>query len=176
MLLARFTEYAQHLSIQRQLVHAAWIGVGRIEHLIGRGRNTNRPRSARHECQYLLIGFQIGFVANCRTRVLVEWHIDRDRTQELSVAVEHLNPTVAAVRYVKITLRIGRNIMRIVELARLIATITPRLDPVAIFVGLCDARIDIAVADEDVPLRAKGYVRWLPEQSIHGGQWRYRMF
>ena len=71
--------------------------------------------------------FQVGLVANCRTRVLVERHIDSNRTQELTIAVEHLNPTVAAVRYVEITLRIGRNIMWIVELARLIASITQDL-------------------------------------------------
>src|ERR1039458_7021160 len=94
---------------------------------------------------------------------------------EVALAIENLNPAVAAVRHIDVTLRIGRDIVRGVELPGLVAAITPGLDPIAVLVGLCDAGIDVAVADKNIPLRVKGDVSWLPEAAVLGGQWRDRM-
>ena len=149
-LLARRAENTQDLAIQRQLVHSARIGIGGIEHLVRRWRYANGPRRARHKRQDLLVGFQIRFVTDNRTRVLVKRHVKRDHMQEIALAVEYLNPTVAAVRHVDPALGVCRDIMRCVELARLIAAITPGLDPVPIAVDFCDAGIDVAVTDEDL--------------------------
>jgi hypothetical protein len=87
-----------------------------------------------------------------------------------------LNPAVSPIRDVDVPIRVGSDIMRSVELARVDTPIAPRLDPVAILVGFSDAGIDIPVTDEDIPLRTKRYVRDLPEASVFGRQWRDRMF
>src|SRR5262249_13023259 len=66
--------------------------------------------------------------------------------------------------------------MRRVELARVIAAVAPGLDPVTVPVSFRDAGIDVTITDEDIAGWVEGHIRWLPEPSVLGGQWRRRMF
>src|SRR5215813_1327772 len=95
-----------------------------------------------------------------------------DRSEERAVGIEDLDAAVAAVGDVDVAARIGRDTVRRVELALLRPLLAPRLHPVAVLRKLCDAGIDVAVADEDVALRVPGDVRRLPELAIHVRAWR----
>jgi hypothetical protein len=78
--------------------------------------------------------------------VRINWHVDGDLVQERALAVEHLDATVATVRHVNVPLRVHRNAMRSVELSGTLAGLAPRLEPIAVFIDLSYARVDIAVA------------------------------
>src|ERR1700694_3622922 len=56
--------------------------------------------------------------------------------------------------------------MEQVELARTVAVLAPGLDPIAVLAELGDARIDVAVADEDVAGRIPGHVGRLAEAAV----------
>ena len=68
-------------------------------------------------------------IAACAV-LLIERHIDLHFAKKFTITVEHLNSAVAAVANVDISLRIGGNGMRGIELARFIAALTPRFQPV----------------------------------------------
>ena len=66
-----------------------------------------------------------GLVTDRRTRVRIDRYVDRDLAQELAVAIEHLDAPVASVRHVDAVLRVHRNAMRSVELARAVTRLAP---------------------------------------------------
>ena len=102
-------------------------------------------------------------------------HVDDELAQEFAVAVEHLDAVVAAIGDIDIAVGVGRDRMRGVELAGLLAAVAPRFQPVAVLVDLGDARIDIAVADEGVAGLVPGHVGDLAKPAVLGGQRRLRM-
>jgi hypothetical protein len=64
---------------------------------------------------------------SCRSRV---WRpaapdIDGELAQEFAVAVEYLNPVIAAIGDIDIAVGVGRDRMRGVELAGLLAALAP---------------------------------------------------
>ena len=88
-------------------------------------------------------------MAGDRARV-VERHVDRDLAEEFAVAVEDLDAAVAAVGHVDVSLRVGGDAVRRVELAGLVAGFAKGHEPFAVLVDLGDARVDVAVADVGV--------------------------
>src|SRR5205814_2379991 len=86
-------------------------------------------------------------VAERRTGVRINGHVDGDLAQELALVVEHLDAAVTAVRHVDAPVRVHRNAMRSVELSGAVPGLAPRLEPVAVFIDLSDARVDVAVTD-----------------------------
>src|SRR5208337_2260178 len=142
-LFARFSKHAQNLPVQAELVDPAWVAVGAEEHLIWPRRDANRPGCAgRHRARG-----RARLAADRRTGVRINRHVDGDLAQEVAPAVEHLDAAVTAVRHVDAPLRVHGNAMRSVELSGAVAGLAPRLEPVAVFIDLSDARVDIAVAD-----------------------------
>ena len=81
---------------------------------------------------------------------LGERHVDRELAEELSVGVEHLNATIRAIGDVDVALRVVGDGVQDVELRRVRAALAPRLHPLAVLVDLHDARVVVAVGDEDV--------------------------
>src|SRR5712692_5612018 len=104
-LLAGLAEHAQDLPVQSELVHAAGERIAAVQHLLRLGRDADRPRRAGRLRPFDILG---GHVANRRTSgVTIEGDLDHDLAEKLAVAVEHLNPPVAAVPDVDVALRIG---------------------------------------------------------------------
>src|SRR5262249_15145617 len=68
-------------------------------------------------------------------------------------------------------LRIRSDAMRRIELALLFAGLAPGFNPVAVLIELRDARVDVAVTDEDIALRVPCDVGRLPELAVN---WRPR--
>lgn len=109
-LLARFAEDAQYLAVERKLVDPPRVRVRGLQHLMRAGRDAHRPRCARRLRQRRAGGFQLRHVGNRSDggdRGRIERYVDRDLTQQLALAVEHLDAPVAAVRDVDVSLRIG---------------------------------------------------------------------
>ena len=79
---------------------------------------------------------------------------------------------IAAIRDIDVSLRIDRDTVRGVELPGLVAWFPPRFQPVAIPVDLCDARIDVTVANVGVSIRIPRHVCDLSKHPILGGQRR----
>ncbi len=108
-------EHAQNFAVQADLVNAARESVRRVNHLIRSGRDANGPRRAGTHGSHQIDG---RLVANDRHRVcVIEWFDDLDIAQVFAIAIEHFNASVAAIRNVNISLRIGGNAVRSVELA-----------------------------------------------------------
>src|SRR5258708_7229748 len=84
-LLARLPHDAQYLAIECELVEAARIRVRGVQHLIGPGRYADRPWRA------VLRGraFRRRHVALRGPCTGVEGHIDRHRSNESAVGIEH---------------------------------------------------------------------------------------
>src|SRR5713101_2330972 len=128
-LLSRFAEPADQPAGEIHLVDFAvdvkigrGIGIAAVEVLARPGRDADRRRSADvHELRL-----------------------------EVAVAVEHLNPSVAAVGDVDGALRIDRNPAWRVELTGRRPSGTPRLDELAVLVELGHARIAEAIRDINV--------------------------
>src|SRR3984957_8541989 len=122
---------AEHLSIERHLVDAAGKRVGAVEHLIGRRGDAKRPGRAGRKSQR-------GAVA-CETAVrraglrsdswagprVVERNSDLDGSNQVPVAVKHLNSTVAAIGDVDVALGVSLNRMQDPELPRPRAELSP---------------------------------------------------
>ena len=104
-----------------------------------------------------------------------ERHIDGDLAQQSSIGIENLDAPIAAIGHIDVALRIGSDAVRRVELAGAAAGRAPLLHPVAILVEFGDARIDVAITDEDVALRVPGDVGGLAELAVDGGKRRPRM-
>src|SRR5690242_20244408 len=110
--------------------------------------------------------------AHPRLRVGGYGYIQLDFSQELPIGIKYLNSVITAVRNVNVSLCIRSNAVGCIELSGLIARFAPGFDPVAVFIELRHARIDVTVADEDVPLRIPGDVGRLPELAVNRRQWR----
>src|SRR5271157_773608 len=120
-LFARFSEYAQNLSLQAELVDPARIAVGAEQHLIGPGRDANRPGRARgHSARG-----RVRLVADCRTGFWINRHVDSDLAQKPSFAVENLDAAITAIRHVDVPLRIYGDAVRGVELSGAVAGLAP---------------------------------------------------
>src|SRR5438876_386994 len=165
---AGFSEHAQDLAVQAELVDTAWVSIRAEQHLIWPRRDANRPgRAGRHSARS-----RARLVADGRTGGRINGHVDGDLAQELALAVEHLDAAVTAVRHVDAPLRVHCNAMRSVELSRAVAGLAPRLEPVAVFIDLSYTRVDIAVADIDISGRIPGHVGDLPKHPVHRRQGR----
>src|SRR5262249_10809561 len=100
-LLAGFTEHAQHLTVEAELIDTAGMRIGAVEHLLpvrtGRG-DAQGPRRARAERAALRRTLRkVGLVADSGPGIRVVGNVDLDDVQELAVAVEHLDAPVGAV-------------------------------------------------------------------------------
>src|SRR5258708_4044082 len=167
-LLAGFAEDAENFSVERELVDAAGEAVGAVEDLTGRGRDAKGPGRARgHGARG-----RGRLVANGGAGIGIDGNIDSDSADEFSVGIEDLDAAVATVGDVDVVLGIDGDAVRGVELTGLIARLAPRLEPVAVLVDFCDARIDIAIADVGVARRVPRNVGDLAEHSIDGRQRR----
>src|SRR5262249_61269043 len=85
-------------------------------------------------------------------------------------------PPVRAVAHVDVVLVVDCDGMWKVELSGTGAASAPRFHPVAILIVFCDAGIDVAVGDVDVPFGVPRDIGRLAEESIHRGQRWVRMF
>ena len=65
--------------------------------------------------------------------------------------------------------------MRSVELSGAVPGLAPRLEPVAVFIDLSDARVDVAVTDIRIASRVPGNVGHLPKHPVHRRQGWLRM-
>src|SRR5579872_2652186 len=166
-LVAHAAQNAQNLAFERQLVNAAWHGVGAIEVLSsGTGRNANGPGSAVLSGQAL----SVGHGTHPRMDDLGWGNVDTNLADKAPVGIVYHDAAVAAVTHVDVALCIGGYGVGGVQfelfgmLAILgLSPIAPLLHPIAVLVELGDARVDVAVADEDVALRVPGHVGGLPE-------------
>jgi hypothetical protein len=61
--------------------------------------------------------------------------------QQLSLAVEHLDAPVAAVRNVDVALRVGGDAVRRVELTGLVAGLAERFEPLTVYTAAVNTRI-----------------------------------
>src|SRR5205085_2828731 len=86
-----------------------------------------------------------------------------EHAEHLALAVENRSTAVAAIGDVDVALRISRDVVRRVELARLVAGLAKRFQPFAVLVRLRDARIDVTIADVDVSRRIPRDVGDLPK-------------
>src|SRR5207247_11157064 len=122
----------QNLAVQGELVDPARVSIRAEQHLIWPRRDANRPgRAGRHRA----CG-RTRLVAERRTGVRINWHVDGDLAQELALVVEHLDAAVTAVRHVDAPLRVLRNAMRSVELSGAVAVLAPRIELVACYVAI----------------------------------------
>src|ERR1019366_3702971 len=167
-LAASAAKYAQNFSFERHLVNAARKSVGRVEILRRTGRDADCPRCAGLHGAGLVFTLR-GFSAHPRLRVCGYRHVDFDFADESSVGIEDLNAPVAAIRDVDIAPGIGGDAVRRVELTGLVAGRAPACYPLAVFVVLRDARIDVAVAEEDVALGIPGDIGRLAGLAVDGG-------
>src|SRR5207302_9993999 len=126
-----------------------------------------RPRRARREAAAgLQISREVGCLAERGAGIRIERNIDLDLAQTRPLAVEHLNAAVVAVSDIDIALRVGRDGVYQIELARPLAFLAPGFHPVAIPVELGDARIHVAVADIAVAGRVPGDISRLAEAAV----------
>ena len=163
-LLAGLTEPAEKFAFEAEFVDAAGEGVGGEEDLIGRRSDADGPGSAgRHGARGLRRS-----IADGGTRVGADREVDRDLPQEFSIGVEDLNAAIAAVGDVDVIVRVDADVVRGVELAGLIAGLTPGFEPDTVFVGFGDAGIDVAVADVGVTGGIPRHVGDLAEKAVDG--------
>lgn len=78
---------------------------------------------------------------------MIEWNVDGDLAQKLSLSIEHLDSAVTAIRNVDISLSVEGNAMWSIELPGFASRFTPGFEPFTSFVDFADSRIDVAVAD-----------------------------
>src|ERR1700693_3305063 len=93
-----------------------------------------------------------------------------DRAQH-QVAVEDLDPPVAAVGDINIALSVGRDRVRRVELIRLISARPNRFDESPVLVVLDSPGVAIAVGDIDIPGRVPSHIGWSIEY-VRSRFWR----
>src|SRR3954468_5638746 len=129
--LAGAAELADHRAVQFHLVDFARlvdvvrrVGIGDIKHRIGPGGQADRLR--------------VSEIADLRL--------------EGAVVVEDLDAVVVAVGDIDIALRVDRDAADVVELALSAALLAPALHELAVFVEFGDARIALAVGDENIAL------------------------
>ena len=124
-LFAGFAEHAKQRAFQSQLVDAPGISIRAVENLPRSRCDADRPRRAGRLRAFDILG---RLVADGSTRgISIEGHIDLDLAQKFPIAVENLDSAVAAIADVDISLRIGGDGVRRVELARLVAALAPGL-------------------------------------------------
>src|SRR6266566_1295108 len=104
-LLAGLAEHAQDFSVEAELIDAPGKCIGTIKHLVGSGRDANRPgRAGSHRA-----GCRRGFVADGGASVGRSGNIDGDLAEELSIGVEDLDAPVAADGDVDVVARVDGN-------------------------------------------------------------------
>src|SRR5882672_10219426 len=89
--------------------------------------------------------------------------------EELAVLIEDLDARIRTVGDEEPSLRIHRQPMRRVELARSRALLAPGLDELAVLGEFDDARVGVAamaVGDEDVAVRRDQHIRWRVEMLL----------
>src|SRR5947209_4775559 len=115
-------------------------------------------------------------VSNGRASVGIDRYVDDNLTKKLPISVEDLDAIIPAIRHVRVPRRICSNTVRRVELARFVARLPPRHQPVSALVDLGDTRIDVPVADVRILSGIPRYVGHLSKHPIHRRQWRLLMF
>ena len=162
-LLAGAAEIAQHFAVQAELVDAAR---DRRPSCTGTDSGPGVMQMAQGAPGACVpVTFGPGLLPMAGTGVGRNGHVDGDLAKEFAVAVEHLDAAVAAVGHVDVPLRVGRDAVRRVELAGLVAGLAPGLEPVAVLIDFRDARIDVAVADVGVAGGIPGHVGHLAEHA-----------
>src|ERR1043166_955226 len=163
---ARLSEHADDLSVERHLVQPPGLRIRHEQVLRRRLRHAERPRRA-------LVGHGRRPVAEHRMAALVVGRVEEQEVLEVAVGVEHLDAPVAAVGDVDVVVAIDGDVVRVADhagvLVRMVAAAaerTPRLHPVAALVELGDARVHVAVADVDVVLRIPRHAGRACEQSL----------
>lgn len=125
-LLAGLTQHAEQLSFERQFVDAPRKRIGTVQHLIRTGRNADRPRGAW--CKRA--GGYRGFIGNVADRGLSagrDRYVDRELPLEITLAVENLNATIAAIGNIHEAFGIDSDTVRRMKLTRVLhAEDTPR--------------------------------------------------
>src|SRR5882757_3506613 len=120
---AGLAEPAQNFSVQAEFVDAARKGIRGVEDLIGSGRDANRPwRTGTqlprvHICSAHHRFWADGWDSGC----IIKGHIDFYLAKVLAFAIEDLDAGIAAVRDVNISLGIGSDAVRSVELSGAVA-------------------------------------------------------
>src|SRR5689334_14187688 len=89
---AAASDGAQKLAVERELVNAARISIGRVQHLVWTRGNADGPRRARK--LRLVRRIRVRWIADDRLRAGRCIHIDGDDALHLAGAVEHLNAPV----------------------------------------------------------------------------------
>src|SRR5436190_18395320 len=103
-----FAEHAQDFSVETHFVHAPGVSIGAVKELPRTRRNAESPgRTGRRGAPHVFRRL----VANRRTRVRIEWDIDSHLALKVPFSVEYLNPPIAAITDVDVTLGIGCNRM-----------------------------------------------------------------
>ncbi len=170
-LLAGLTEPSEKFPVEAEFVDAAGEGVGGEEDLIGRRCDADGPGGAgRHGA-----GVLRGAIADGGARVGADRHVDRDLAQDFPVGVKDLNAAIATVGDVDVVVRVDSDVVGRVELAGLVAGLSPGFEPDTVFVGFGYARIDVAVADVGVAGRIPSHVGDLAEKAIDGRERRLGM-
>src|ERR1043166_4939750 len=117
------TERTDHFSIQRKFVNPARESVAAIQILRASLRNADGPRRAI---------LPSGGIAGDRISepglgVRRDRYVNRDFALDGAFRIEHLNPAIPTIRDIDVALRVGRDAVRRIELARLRAAIAPLL-------------------------------------------------
>src|SRR5712692_457454 len=163
-LFARLAENSENLAVESQLVDAAGKSIRGIKNLVWRRCDTDGPgRAGRHRA----CGGG-GLAADGGAGIRRNEYVNGELAEEFSGGVENLDAAIATVSDVNIVLRIHSNAVRGVELAGLSAGFAPGHQPVAVFICLRDARIDVAVADVRVSGGVPGDVRDLTKHAVDG--------
>src|SRR5450631_418540 len=99
---------------------------------------------------------------------MIEWDVNGDLAQKMSLSVKHLDSAVSTIRNVDISLSVERNAMRSIELPGFASRFTPGFEPFTVFVHFGDPRIDVAVADVGVVGFVPRYICHLSEHPVLG--------
>src|SRR5882672_4401277 len=145
--LAGLAEPTQDFSVQAEFVDAAREGIGGIQHLIRSGSNADRPGRAGSQlsCKDVRPA-EYRFRANRRDfLVIIKRHINLDLAEVLTFFVEYFDAGITAVCHIDISLRIGSNAVRRVELSGPVAGFPERFKPAAMNVDLGHTGINIAI-------------------------------
>src|SRR5262249_58496562 len=171
---AGLSQYAQHLAVECELVDAARMRIGAVEHLLPvltRRGDAQCPWGAWAEGAALRRTLRkVGLVADRGFGVGVVRHVDFDDVEELAVAVKDLDTPVEAVADIDVALGVGGDRVHRIELAGFAARTAPLFDPAAVLVDLGDARIYVAVGNVGVAFRIPGDVGGLTEAAVDGRQ------
>src|SRR5439155_15684949 len=86
---------------------------------------------------------------------------------EIPVVIEDLHPSVRSISDVHVPLRVYCNRVRRIELTRIASTRAPGFDELSVLVELGDARIPVAVRNENISGRIPGDIGRTVEIVAH---------